>query len=483
MPTHSKAELIQKLKSSNIHVIGIAGIEGSDIALFLDHIGCPKDNITLHQLSPADKLEQDFFKYNQGFPESELKERFSKLLNSGFKFNFDKDYLNNIQEADIIFAPQSWFLHDSNAKLFELKDKISTITNLYFHLIPCPIISVTGSNGKSTTTKLIYELINQSTQHKAWITGNDRQTPSLLLKLDDIKPTDYLVTETSNRQLNFLENHKPFISVITNITPNHVNEYKNYQEYIQTKLKLFQNQTKDDHLVINLDNQVLNQLHKENIKPQLHTVSTISENTDSYLKNNIIYHQNQKIISTDEVNLIGIHNYYNIMQAITVAKILDIPNQEIKKTLQNFYGLTNRCQIVHKSNNLIFINDRQGTAIDATVQALKSLPKPIIIILGGTNKGMQIDPLIDQLNHPQVTTIGINSPFVEEIKNKTHKLIQVNSMTQAIKQAIQITQADYPKQTTHILFSPACEYGPYFNPLPEHSDAENFNQIVKDLTQ
>jgi UDP-N-acetylmuramoylalanine--D-glutamate ligase len=474
-------DLIQKLKTSKIHVIGIAGIEGSDIALFLEKIQAPKENITLHQLFPEKHLKEDFFKYNQGFPKNELEERYQKLIKSGFTFNFDKNYLKDIQAADIIFAPQSWSLHESNQILFQHQEKISTITNLYFQLIPCPIISVTGSNGKSTTTRLIFELINKSSQHKAWITGNDRETPSLLLKLDQISPNDFLVTETSNRQLNFLENHKPFISVITNITENHLSEYDNFQQYIDTKLKLFQNQTSHDHLIINIDNPTLKALDQSDLKPQLHTISLNDQNTEAYLENQDFIYKTEKIISTNQINLIGPHNYQNILQAIVTAKILNIPNNEIKTTLENFYGLSNRCQIVHKSNNLTFINDRQGTSVDSTIQALKSIPGPKILIFGGENKKMETNTLASYMNLPNTYSIGIQSPFVDELKTKlnSNNFYETKNLTTAIQVAQQKANQLFPNQETHILFSPACEYGPYFNPLPGYDDAEQFNQIVK----
>lgn len=472
-----KEQIIHNLQTKKIHVIGIAGIEGSDIALFLNKIKAPKENITLHQLSPENTFKESFFKYNQGFPEAELQERFQKLINSGFKFNFDKDYLKDIKDADIIYAPQSWFLHDTNQPLLELKDKISTITNLYFQLIPCPIIAITGSNGKSTTTKITYELINQSSKHKAWITGNDRSTPSLLLKLDQISPEDILVTETSNRQLNFLAGHKPFISIITNITENHISEYNSFQDYINAKLKLFENQSPEDHLIINIDNPILRDL--KNLRPTTHTTSLSEDSSEAFIKDSKIIYKNEEIISISELNIIGPHNHSNILQAITAAKILEIETSEIRKTLQNFYGLKNRCEIVHRSKNMTFVNDRQGTSVDSTINALKSLPEPVILIFGGRNKGMHTDVLASNMSTSGTTNIGIESPFTDELKEKLPKdqFIQVKSLTEAIQTATNLASKE--DKPVHILFSPACEYGPYFNPLPGYEDAEQFNQIVK----
>lgn len=477
-----KNQILENLKTKKIHVIGIAGIEGSDIALFLDSIKAPKKNITLHQLTPQETLKENFFKYNQGFNQEELEERYQKLINSGFTFNFEKNYLKNIQEADIIFAPQSWYLHDSNKPLLELRNKISTITNLYFQLIPCPIISITGSNGKSTTSKLIFELINQSPDHKAWITGNDRATPSLLLKLNEIAPTDFLVTETSNRQLNFLEGHKPFISVITNITENHVSEYNSFQDYINVKLKLFQNQSKEDHLIINIDNPLLSELKTQKITPQLHQTSLSETQTECHLKDDIIYYKDEPIIHINDLNLIGQHNYSNVLQAITAAKIINISTDSIQKTLKNFYGLQNRCEIVHRSENMVFINDRQGTSVDSTTQALKSLPHPTILIFGGANKGMETDTLASNMSQEGITSIGIKSPFTDEIKPKvpSNQFHEVGTMTEAMKLAIKLAKEN--SETTHIIFSPAGEYGPYFDPLPGYEDAEQFNQLAKQLS-
>ena len=482
MYTAKQTTFIQELLTKNIHVVGVAGIEGSDISLFLNKIGCNPNQVTLHQLNPEKTFKQDFFKFNKGFPDNILEERFQKILDSNFQINFANDYLKNIHEADLIFAPQSWFLYDSNKILHDYLKKISTITNLYFHLIPCPIISVTGSNGKSTTTRLIYELINQSSQHKAWITGNDRTTPSLLLELENISANDFVVTETSNRQLNFLKNHKPFISVITNITENHLSEYPDFQEYINTKFKLFQNQDQSDHLVINLDNEILEQLTKTDIQPKLWTTTIDTHQhpkANTYIKDDFCYFQNEQILNTNDIQLIGDHNKKNILQAITVAKILQIPTPEIQKTLSNFYVLPNRCQLVHKTENIASINDREGTAVDATTQALQSLPKPIILIFGGENKGMRTDILSEHINQDGITPIGIKSPFTDEILSQVNKVKVVQTMTEAIETAVQYQKTHLSNQKTIILFSPACEYGPYFSRLPNHEDAEKFNLLAQ----
>ncbi len=473
-------KIIQKLKNSKVHVIGVAGIEGSEIALFLNQIEADPSNITLHQLTPEKSFKENFFKYNQAFSQDELEQRYKTLLNSNFTFRFDKDYLKDIEEADIIFAPQSLFMHDSNKPLLELQDTLNTITNLYFQLIPCPIIAVTGSNGKSTTTQLIYKIINNSSKHKAWITGNDRSTKSLLLKLDQIKPEDYVVTEVSNRQLNFLKDHKPFISVITNITENHLTEYDSFQEYIDTKLKLFKNQSQDDHLIINIDNPILNGLDLQSIKPQTHTVSLHSEEAEANIQEDSFAYQNNKILPVEQLNIPGPHNQLNTLQAIMVAKILDIPEPEIIKTLQEFHGLKDRCEIVHKYQNITFINDRQGTSVDSTIQALKGLPKPLILIFGGKNKSMPIQKLAQLMLSSNQINIGIKSPFVDELKPLLNQNLQkVDTMTDAIKTSVKLAQENYTGQEVTVLFSPACEYGPYFSPLPGYDDSEKFNQIVK----
>lgn len=475
-------QIIQKLLSSNIHVVGVAGIEGSDIALFLHKIGCQPEQVTLHQLNPEATFQEDFFKYNKGFSQEILQQRFQTILDSKFPINFAENYLKNVEQTDIIFAPQSWFLYDSNKPLNNHPEKISTITNLYFQLLPCPIVSVTGSNGKSTTTRLIFELINQSSQHKAWITGNDRSTPSLLLDLENISPNDFVVTETSNRQLNFLKNHKPFISVITNITENHLTEYPNFQDYIDTKLKLFQNQDSSDHLILNLDNPILEETSHKQIKPKLWTTTTNHpqhQQASCYLENETFYFQGEAIITLDEINLIGKHNHQNILQAITAAKILQIPTQEIHHTLNNFFGLPNRCQVVHKTQNITFINDREGTAVDATSQALQSLPKPIIHIFGGENKGMNTETLASHMQQQGVFPIGIDSPFTEEIKSSISSLKTTKTMTEAIKLAVETAKNNFSDQKVIILFSPGCEYGPYFNPLPGYEDSEQFNQLAQ----
>jgi len=337
--------------------------------------------------------------------------------------------------------------------------------------LTCKIIGITGSNGKSTTAFLTYHLLSQNPNIKTYLTGNDRRATQLLNIIDQIRANDIVVTEISNRQLTETDNLAPDIAVITNITENHLAEHASLEEYANIKAKIFQFQNNTQHYLINAKDPISSSL-KIHTEGKIHYFNS-SESKESYFDDKHLYLNQIQLVETSKLLLKGNHNLENACAAILAANLAGLTTEYITLGLENFKGLPERQELICEANQLKYYNDRQGTAVDATIKALNAIPGNKTLIFGGINKGMSIENLAQTINQNQVTAIGIKSPFCTELEPHLNNYHKVETLTDAINLASKITV-----KPGSVIFSPACEYGPYFNPLPGHEDAEDFNKIV-----
>jgi UDP-N-acetylmuramoylalanine--D-glutamate ligase len=295
------------------------------------------------------------------------------------------------------------------------------------------------------------------------LTGNDRGTKPILLNIENLDPNQWIILEISNRQLDQIQ-ASPHIAVLLNITENHLDEYDSIQDYINTKAKIFQFQKPEDHCFLNQDDSNTAQLFSQT-KSQLHPYSL-----------NI---QDQKLIVKDlqvslaDLPIQGNHNLSNLTVALQVAQQIGIPNDQLIQLVKTFQPLKDRQQPIRTIGNTTYYNDRQGTSIHATIQALEALPKPLVLILGGQNKHMPTQQLADSISKNCQLTVGIKSPFVDELQPLIQNLEQVYTMTEAVQLASK-------QNAKTVIFSPACSYAPYFmhQNKPDYLD---FTKIVNSL--
>jgi UDP-N-acetylmuramoylalanine--D-glutamate ligase len=475
---------LDEIKNKNIHILGVSGAEGAEIALFLHKNGLP--NVTLHDTS--DSLESFTNSFNKSHSKQNPEQaniKLEKITNLPYELNLKENYLKNINKAELIFVPQSWFMYKENQVINNLspKPEISSIAKLYLQLAPCKVVGITGSNGKSTTTFLTHKLLSQSQNSKVYLTGNDRQASQILDIFEQIQPKDLIITEISNRQLLETHPYSPDIAILTNITENHLTEHKDFHEYADVKAKITKFQNSDQHFIYT-PNDEMSRYVAQNTQAKLHTFGNQNASNPNlttlncYFDDYQIYYNSEPIISLADLPLKGNHNFMNVCAAITAAKLFNISNDQIVTALKSFTGLPQRVEHIFSINGIDFYDDRQGTSLDATIQAINTLSnKPTTLILGGLNKAKNIQPLVDLLQTKKIQSIGIKSPFVTELQaSNCPGLTIVNTLTEALEAAKLNTSPG-----SNILFSPACEYGPYFNPLPGYEDAENFNQLSKQI--
>lgn len=319
-----------------------------------------------------------------------------------------------------------------------------------YKLIPkeCPIITVTGSNGKTTTTTLIYEFL-KTTGKKIHFCGNMGIPVSSVV--EDIKPGDIVVMEISDHQLCDMYEFTSDISVMTNLSEVHLDFHDGYETYKQTKKKIFNNHTNKSIAVLNGANEDVLELTKD--IPDKKIYFSARKKCDAYLENNAIYYNNEKIIDTSDIKIKGNHNYENIMVAIIVSKEFGVTNESIKRILKEFGGVEHRIEFVKELHGRKIYNDSKATNNESTIIALKSFTEPTILIMGGLDRNIPFDPIKDALTNVKLVVC------YGETKNKIKDFMTANNVnvivTDTLKDSVKIAYENSSEGDV-ILLSPAC---------------------------
>lgn len=336
-------------------------------------------------------------------------------------------------------------------------------------------IAVTGTNGKTTVTTLISKMLSDFGLNcvACGNIGNPLietiKTQEFNLeenKKDNFNKEDLIrVIEVSSFQLENIVNFNPHIAIILNITNDHIDRHKSMIKYSKIKFKIFENQTENDFLVINFDDKYINKFFKRldflnNVKSNLIKFGlNYKDNKEIYYKDNqIFYNINGSIgkISIKDRNLIGNHNILNIAASITAAKLFNVSDKSLEKTIQNFKPLEHRLEYIGIINDIKCFNDSKSTNPDATIKALDSFKKEVTLILGGLDKGMNFKSLIPVLNKKVNNLILIGSckeKLFELFSQSPHdyNIFQVTSFEDAVKKGFEVT-----KKNHSFVLSPAC---------------------------
>lgn len=310
------------------------------------------------------------------------------------------------------------------------------------------IIGVTGSNGKTTTVTLIYNIMKEAGL-PVYLGGNIG-TP-LCNFVKDIKENEYLVMEISDHQLCDMYEFKTNVSVLTNIYEVHTDFHDSHEKYVNTKKKIFNNHTKEDIAIINYDNKEAVD-NTEDINSTKYYFSKDNKQ-NVYLENDAIYYRNEKVIDCSEIKLKGLHNYENIMAAISAVKVYGVDNESICKVLRTFGGVEHRIEYVTTIDGIDYYNDSKATNCESTKIALKSFNQPTLLILGGLDRGHSFDDLTPCMgNVTYVACYGETKARIKEYCDKIGKDCGV------FDNLVNATTACYEKAVKGdvVLLSPAC---------------------------
>lgn len=278
------------------------------------------------------------------------------------------------------------------AKFVEQQTPIITEAELGAEIFPGHLVSVTGSNGKTTTTTLTQLMLAEESKHQVKYAGNIGVSFSKVA--EELGPDDTLVTELSSFQLLGTPTIHPHIAIITNIFSNHLDYHKTRENYINAKLNITRNQTKDDFLIMNWDRdewQEIAQRSQATIVP----FSRLNKSQEgSYVANGDIYWRGEKIMKAADIRLIGPQNVENALAAIAAAKLSGVSNKAIIKVLTSFGGVRHRLQYVMEYQDRLFYNDSKSTDIEATEVALQGFTRPVILLAGGLDRGYTFERLV-----------------------------------------------------------------------------------------
>jgi UDP-N-acetylmuramoylalanine--D-glutamate ligase len=368
---------------------------------------------------------------------------------------------------------------------------IENEASLFFKNCPAPIIGVTGTRGKSTTTSLVHAILKAGWhQGKVWLAGLP-QRPMLNI-LDQIKPNDFVVLELSSWQLEILGQQKlsPKVAVLTNIYPDHLNRYRSMTDYAKAKENIFKFQNNSDFVVLNFDNFLTRKMGKRVISQRFwFSKKYFADQQGSFVKGNYVYFRRNdkvdKLVNWQASKLIGQHNLENILAASTVAGIFEIKPKIISQVLRNFSGLPSRLELIRTVKGVKYINDTTATTPDGTIAALKALGrnKKIVLIAGGETKNIpnakynELAGWIKKTTNAVVLFSGRGSdqllPKLKKLKFKP-LVFGINDMGKAVSLARSLA-----KNGDIVLLSPACASFNLFN--NEFDRGDQFNALVEGL--
>ena len=365
-------------------------------------------------------------------------------------------------------------------RALERKIKVVSELEAASWFCPCPIVAVTGSNGKTTTTTLIGRILGDA-KKKHVVAGNiGTAFSSVVLELDQ---TSLAVLEVSSFQLDHCETFRPSVSVILNITEDHMDRYNHSMEqYAASKARVFMNQGKGDTVIYSADDEwtvrTIGAAKARRIPFSYHRSfdeGAFAENDKLVLSLN---GKRSAVIPLDEISINGIHNAYNAMAAALVGSLFGASNASIRNTLRNFKGVEHRLEFVKEVNGVRYVNDSKATNVDSVWYALQAFQQPLVVLIGGRDKGNDYGRLKElvQARVKAIVAIGESAAKVDEAFNKVTRVVTATSMEEAVTRASGLaTKGDV------VLLSPACASFDWFQNY-EHR-GRVFKKLVGDLKE
>ena len=450
-------EYKKSLKNKKVSVVGI-GVSNIPLIEFLLDGGA---NVTAH-----DKRTKE-----------QLGEVYDKLKALGAKFVLGDDYLDNIStETEIIFKTPG--LRPDAFQLLEAERNGARLTSemeLFFEICPCTIIAVTGSDGKTTTTTLIGEMLKKE-GYNCYIGGNIGKP--LVSEAEKMKPQDMVVVELSSFQL-FSMKHSADVAVVTNVTPNHLDWHKDFDEYIKAKKNIFAS-NKDCRVILNFDNEITKNFAQDTVNPMYFSRQNNLDSGITLEDGNIVIKTEDAekiIISASDIKIPGLHNVENYMAAIGAVYPL-VSAQNIEWVAKNFGGVPHRIEFVREFDGVKYYNDSIASSPARTTAGLKSFAKKVILIAGGYDKNIPFDEFGLVVNEyvKELVLVGVTSEKIENaVKGASNykglKIHRETNFGKAVEKARSCAESD-----DIVILSPACASFDLFKNFEERGNT--FKRIV-----
>lgn len=351
---------------------------------------------------------------------------------------------------------------------------IITEVELAYQISKAPFIGITGSNGKTTTTTLVFKMLEES-RKSPLIAGNIGTVACEVAQ--SAEADQVIVTELSSFQLMGVKTFQPKIAALLNLFEAHLDYHGTKEEYAKAKANIFKNQTEDDYAVVNADDELVMKLAEQSKGTIIPFSSTKPLSAGASVQNGCVCFNDEPIMKVEEIVLPGKHNLENILAAIAIVKLYGASNEAIHKVLTTFTGVKHRVQFVGEVNGRKFYNDSKATNILATKVALSAFSQPLILLAGGLNRGNEFDDLISSLKGVKaVITFGQTAEKIERAAREAgiQFVKRVDNVEQAVPAAYELSEAG-----NVILLSPACASWDQFKTFEERGDM--FIQAVHKL--
>ncbi|MGN0149805.1 MAG: UDP-N-acetylmuramoyl-L-alanine--D-glutamate ligase [Clostridia bacterium] len=452
-------EFKQTIKGKTVSVIGI-GISNLPLIKYLVSLGAG-------EVHACDRRDRE-----------KLGDIADNLENIGVKLHLGADYLDYLTGEYIFRTPG---LRYDVPQLIAARERGAVVTSemeLFCRICPSHKIAVTGSDGKTTTTTLIHKMLTDA-GYKTWLGGNIGNP--LLSDTEQMKPEDWVVLELSSFQLHTMET-SPEIAVITNLSPNHLDYHKDYQEYIDAKKNIFLHQNEDGIVVLNKDNTDSKPLADE-AKGKVKFFSRQSK-ADVYLDGEIIKRGNTDVLNIKDIKIPGMHNVENYMTAIAAVEGL-VPDDIIVKTAKEFGGVEHRIELVRTLDGVKYYNSSIDSSPNRTINTLRVFPKKVIMISGGKDKGIPYDEIGPAIaDYVKVLIlIGATSDKIHDALNleisRTGKGKDVEVIRAATYEEAVNTAKSKAVEGDVVLLSPASTSFDMFNNFMERGNL--FKTLVNNL--
>ena len=446
-------EFKKSVYNRNVSVIGL-GISNRPLIKYLVKLGA---NVTGYDRRTKEQLG----------------EIYDELSGLGVRLVLGESYHDNLTGEIIFKTPGLRFDHPA---LLAAKEKGSVITSemeVFFDICPANIIAVTGSDGKTTTTTLIHKMMTAA-GYKTWLGGNIGNP--LLTDAENMKPTDWVILELSSFQLHTMKK-SPKVAVITNLSPNHLDVHKDYQEYIDAKKNIMLYQSDSDKLVVNKSNAETEKIGKE--AKGICVDFSSKEKAHVYLQDGTIFRDTKPVLDISDIKIPGMHNVENYMAAIAAVEGL-ASDDVIKNVAKTFGGVEHRIELVRVLDGVRYYNSSIDSSPNRTINTLKVFPEKVIMIAGGKDKGIPYDelgmPLCEKVK--LLILIGKTADKIEEaVKNaggEDIEILRCETYEQVVKTAYErAVSGDV------VLLSPASTSFDMFENFEERGNL--FKKLVNEL--
>lgn len=441
-------EIFKRLDGKKIAILGF-GLEGKSTYKFIRKFS----KCTLYILDQKDYSNDELIK------------------NDSNVVVIHDNYLDNLDSYDIIIKAPGVVLKDIDITNF--KDKITSQLELLMEVNRKNIIGITGTKGKSTTTTLIYEIFKNS-GYDAHLLGNIG-TP-IFDDIDNFKDDSILVIEMSALQLEFV-NVSPHVAILLNLFPEHLDHAGSVEHYYENKLNIFKYQDKMDTGIYAYDNDNVKEYVLNNTYKQDMVSVSLKDNTHMHIRDNFIYYKNKKLYDiTSKRNLIGDANLENIMFSLAVAEVYYLPLDKVIDTINNFKPLAHRLELVGEFNGITYYDDAIATIPEACINAIKSLVRVDTLILGGMDRGINYDKLIEFLRSNSITNLicmpETGYKIADSLMTSNKRIYKCETLEDAVGTAKKVTKKGYI-----CLLSPAAaSYNKYKNFIEK---GNKFQELVK----